>query len=223
MPGIALPKSRLAPAAVDFGATSSSTATSLAQQTVNGGYGAYLTYNLTSTDIHTYISGFTNVLYGSSAVYGNSTPPPNNQIVNGGFETGTFSGWTPSGATSSVVNSGVHSGTYAARLGGTAPTNGDSSTAQSFIAPTGSTKVSFWYNVTCPDTVTYDWATATLKDNTTGTTSTVLGKTCVSSSGWKQITASVTAGHSYTLTLTSHDDNYSGDATYAQFDDVTTS
>ena len=31
-----------------------------------------------------------------------------------------------------------------------------------------------------------------------------------------------TAGHSYTLTLISHDDNYVGDATYTLFDDVIT-
>ncbi|UXY31982.1 hypothetical protein [Streptomyces sp. HUAS TT20] len=77
--------------------------------------------------------------------------------------------------------------------------------------------------MTCPDTVTYDWATATLKDNTTGTTTTVLTKTCVSSSGWVKKTASVTAGHSYTLTLISHDDNYTGDATCTHYDDVTVS
>jgi serine protease len=32
----------------------------------------------------------------------------------------------------------------------------------------------------------------------------------------------VTAGHSYTLTLTSHDDNYPGDPTYTLYDDVAT-
>jgi len=143
-------------------------------------------------------------------------------ITNGGFETGSLSGWTSAGTTS-VVSTGAHSGTYAARDGSTSPTNGDSSVAQTFTAPTGTSTLSFYYNVTCPDTLTYDWATATLKDNTTGTTTTVLAKTCVSSSGWVQKTATVTAGHSYTLTLTSHDDNYTGDATYARYDDVTLS
>ena len=66
----------------------------------------------------------------------------------------------------------------------------------------------------CPDSVTYDWATATLKDDTTGTTTTVPAKTCVSNSGWVHKTAAVTAGHSYTLTLTSKYDNYPGDPTY---------
>jgi serine protease len=141
-------------------------------------------------------------------------------ITNGNFESGSLSGWTASGAATSVSSSGCHSGIYCALLGSGSPTNGDSSIAQTFTVPSGDGSVSFYYNVTCPDTVTYDWATATLKNNTTGTTSTVLGKTCVSASGWKQVTAAVVAGDSYTLTLTSHDDNYSGDPTYTKYDDV---
>ena len=142
-------------------------------------------------------------------------------IVNGGFESGSLTGWTSTGVTA-VTTSGPHSGTYAAQVGSTSPSN-NSTIAQTFTAPAGKTTLSFYYNITCPDTVTYDWATATLKDNTSGTTKTVLAKTCVSSSGWTLVSSAVTAGHSYTLTLTSHDDNYPGDPTYTKYDDVSMS
>ena len=69
VPNIALPKSRLSPAAVEINGTSSSTAASLAKRTVSEGYGVYLTYNLGAADSHTYISAFTKELYGTTAVY----------------------------------------------------------------------------------------------------------------------------------------------------------
>jgi len=73
----------------------------------------------------------------------------------------------------------------------------------------------------CPDTVTYDWASATLVDNTSSTTTTVLARTCSFTGAWVQSSgATLTGGHSYTLTLLNHDDNYPGDPTYTLFDDV---
>ena len=140
-------------------------------------------------------------------------------ISNGGFETGNLGGWTASGASESVVSSGCHGGTFCAQLGSSSPTNGDSTIAQTFVAPSGATGISLWYKETCPDTVTYDWALATLADNTAGTTATLLSKICTTNS-WTNLTSSVTAGHSYTLTLTSHDDNYGADPTFTLFDDV---
>ncbi|OON81596.1 chitinase [Streptomyces tsukubensis] len=69
VPGIALPKSKLSPAAVEIGRTSQSTAADLARRTVSGGYGVYLTYNLDGTDRSADVSAFTRELYGSEAVY----------------------------------------------------------------------------------------------------------------------------------------------------------
>ncbi|HEV7188903.1 MAG TPA: hypothetical protein VGN28_13495, partial [Blastococcus sp.] len=80
--------------------------------------------------------------------------------------------------------------------------------------------LSFWWWSTCPDHVSYDWATATLVDNTTGVAATPLPRTCTPSAAWAQATAPLTAGHSYTLTLVNHDDNYAGDATYTRYDDI---
>ena len=87
--------------------------------------------------------------------------------------------------------------------------------------PSGRTQLSFWYRVVCTDSVTYDWATATLRDNTAGVTTTVLPRTCSNNGSWAQRTTSVTASHSYTLTLIDHDDNWPGDPTYTLYDDVT--
>jgi hypothetical protein len=143
-------------------------------------------------------------------------------ITNSGFETGTFSGWTTSGAATSVVTTTPHTGTYDGRDGTTTATNGDSNIVQTFTVPTGASTLHFWYKMTCPDTLTYDWATATLKNNGTGTTSTPLARTCATNA-WTQVNAAVVAGTSYTLTLTSHDDNYAADPSFTLFDDVTVS
>jgi len=158
-----------------------------------------------------------------STSYQLTVAPTGGGLVNGGFETGTLSGWTAVGTTA-VTTSGPHSGTSAANIGATpTPTTGDSSISQTFTAPAGAATVAFWYNVTCLDTVTYDWATATLRDNTTNTTTTVLAKTCTNGQGWKQASSAVIAGRSYTLTLISHDDDYAGDGTAVKYDDVTIS
>ena len=141
-------------------------------------------------------------------------------LTNGGFETGNLTGWTAAGASETVVGTGCHGGSWCAQLGGTSATNGDSTIAQTFTAPSNATGLSLWYKETCPDTVTYDWAVVTLKDNVTTATTTMLANTCTTNA-WTQLTAALTGGHSYTLTLTSHDDNYASDPTYTLFDDVT--
>ena len=142
-------------------------------------------------------------------------------ITNGGFETGNSNGWTFSGQAGSVTTP-AHSGNYGAMLGSNTPTQGDSSLTQTFTAPAGAAVLQFWYRMYCPDSVSWDWAVATLKDNTTNTTVTMLPNTCATTSGssWIPISTPVTPGHSYTLTLTSHDDNWWSDPTYTNYDDV---
>ena len=172
------------------------------------------TFSVTVTGTGTSATRSTSYSLTVNSPSGGSSP-----ITNGGFESGTLSGWT-SGGTTSVTTSGPHSGTYAGQAGSSSPTSGDSSLSQTFTVPSGVTTLSFWYLVTCPDTITYDWATATLRDQTTSTTTTPLAKTCTNGQGWKQVSVAVTAGHTYLLTLISHDDNYAGDATFTKFDDV---
>lgn len=140
-------------------------------------------------------------------------------VNNGGFETGNLNGWTKSG--SAAISATAHSGAYAAQVGSTSPSRGDSSISQTFTAPYNTSSFNFWYRVVCTDTVSFDWATATLFDNTSSTPTTILPHTCTNNGAWVQVSTQVTPGHIYTLTLISHDDNYPGDATYTLFDDVT--
>ena len=113
--------------------------------------------------------------------------------VNGGFETGapasslvsgSLFGWDATGAASAAFAS--HSGSFAAELGSSTQTDGDSTLSQTFTVPSvnGNNRLSFWYDNVCSGTVQYDWATATLRDNTTSTTTTPLPKTCVKGAGW---------------------------------------
>jgi serine protease len=152
---------------------------------------------------------YDDVAFGSSSV--------TNPFTNPGFESG-LTGWTTVGATASSTT--AHTGADSAMVGSGSPFNGDSSVAQTVTIPAGATTLTFWYQVHCTDTVTYDWATATLKDNTSNTTTTVLAHTCSLNGPWTQVSAAVTAGHSVTLTLIDHDDDYAGDPTYTLYDDI---
>jgi hypothetical protein len=196
------------------GATASFTPTSVTA----GGSSALTLATSASTPPGSYPVTVTgNAASGShSASYTLTVAGAGSGVVNGDFEA-DLSGWASTGSTATVT-SPVHGGAKAARVGATSPT-GDSTLAQTFTAGGGS-QLTVWYRMVCPDTITYDWFTVTLRDNTSGTTTTPLGKTCASPSSFQRVTAAVTAGHSYTLTLTNHDDNYPGDATYTYVDDV---
>ncbi|HET6873911.1 MAG TPA: hypothetical protein VFH70_03990 [Acidimicrobiales bacterium] len=149
----------------------------------------------------------------------NPVPGPN-AIVNGGFESGAFTPWTTTNV-AQVVGSPVHSGVWAGQAGAPTITTGTSTIAQTFTAASGDTKLTFWYDVVCSGSTRTNYATVTLTDNTSARTTTPLGRTC-GNSGWRQVTVTITAGHSYTLTLSSHDGS-STKLAYATFDDVSTS
>src|SRR5690349_8525986 len=62
-------KAKYSPAAVSYTATSQATAADFAQRTVAGGYGVFMTYNLTEANSAAYMSAFTQKLYGKKTVY----------------------------------------------------------------------------------------------------------------------------------------------------------
>lgn len=140
-----------------------------------------------------------------------------NPIANGGFESG-LSGWTGTGTT--LLHSGGHTGTYAAQVGSTSPSL-DSTLAQTVTVPTGASSLTLWYQPHCPDTLTYDQEQVIITDNTVGGSSMALN-VCSNSGSWTMLTTSMSAyaGHSITITLKNHDDNYATDPTYTYFDDV---
>ena len=178
--------------------------------TLTPGNAAAGTYPITVTGTSGALSHTTSVSW---------TVPPSGgggTLTNPGFESG-LTGWTGAGSTS--VSATAHGGLQAALVGSTSPTM-DSSLAQTFTLPGSATAVTVWYQVHCPDTITYDWASATLKDNTSGTTTTLLANTCSNAGTWQQASAAATGGHSVTLTLSNHDDNYASDPTYTLYDDV---
>jgi hypothetical protein len=155
-----------------FGVPSGATA-SFAPSRVTAGGDSTLTIDTGTAAVGTYVLSITGTEGTRSHSVSVSFGIDAGGVVNGGFETGTLYAWTTSGASSSAVAS-PHSGTYAALVGATTATNGDSLIYQTFTAPLGTSTLSLWYANSCPDSVQYDWAAVTLRDNTTGVVTTVL-------------------------------------------------
>jgi hypothetical protein len=143
-----------------------------------------------------------------------------NAIVNGGFETGNWSGWRALFFTSFV--SPGHSGGRAAHIA-VPPGGGDSEIYQQFIAPPRSTQLSFWYRISCTNHFA-GGAMATLRDLTpNGRNVVILADDCTNTGGWRQATASITAGHIYILYLgTSLNETFTFTNSF-DYDDVVTS
>ncbi|WP_165851773.1 endo-beta-N-acetylglucosaminidase H [Chryseobacterium pennipullorum] len=89
--------------------TSTSTLTNFAQRTKDDGYGVFLYYDLGATNIASYFSNATNILYGQSTVYGDGTTTPTTGIISGA----TYQLVSATNGTSllDVSNSGTADGT----------------------------------------------------------------------------------------------------------------
>lgn len=143
-------------------------------------------------------------------VTGGSTPP--SDIVDGGFETGTLSGWTSTGTTS-VIGSPVHSGSHAGQAGA-----GNGTLSQTFTAH--HTGFSMWADQLCGQSA-FGFSTITLTDTTSNTSQTLLNQFCGQGpTGYQQLTATLTSGDSYTITVDNQDFGFGGGAATA-VDDVT--
>jgi hypothetical protein len=137
-------------------------------------------------------------------------------IVNGGFESG-LTGWS-GGGSATLVGSPVHGGSSAVQLGMTSP-SGDSTIRQD-VTVTGSGQLSLWYRMVCHDQVRYDWFDAWATDLATNQSVWLVRKTCHTSSGYEQVSATLTVGHRYQIVLESRDDNHVNDASYTFVDDI---
>jgi hypothetical protein len=150
--------------------------------------------------------------------------PVANVVLNPGFETGSFSSWSTSGVYTPVITTTHRSGTYAARLGSTAPVNGNSTLTQTVAVPAGATTLSFWYQPHCTDSITYDQIQMQIRNTSNATLATVLN-VCSNSGVWTQRSFDVSAyaGQTIVLWFNDHDDGYVGDPTYFLLDDVSLS
>jgi hypothetical protein len=195
----------LSPASVTAGSSSTLTA-SIGASTAPG------SYTLTVTGVGT---------TGTHSAQVTLTVKSANPVSNGGFETGTFGGWTVGGILGPLVVSGGHSGTFAARLGSTTAYNGDSSIKQTIVVPATGGTLSYWYNPRCPDSIVYDQQTVQIRSTTGSVLATVMN-ICSKTGVWTQKTFSLAQWASQTVVLyfNVHDDGYPVDPSSMLVDDI---
>lgn len=137
-------------------------------------------------------------------------------LVNGGFETGDLTGWTPSTTSCGApppgpaVSAFTHTGSYSLLVGtpsGACPSTepcGQSWVSQAVTIPAqvGYASLSFWYWPISCDTFGGDYQICRINDLTAGTNTTVLMNSPASNSqAWTRVTFSMNQfiGHSITI------------------------
>ncbi len=142
-------------------------------------------------------------------------------VANGGFESGNLNGWSADGAYTPVITTSAHSGGYSARVGSTSAVQGDSTLTQTVAIPSGGSRLTFWYQPHCTDSITFDQIQMQIRNTAGATVATVLN-VCELSNAWTSVTfdTSVFAGQNVVLWFNDHDDGYANDPTYFLLDDV---
>jgi hypothetical protein len=161
------------------------------------------------------------------------TCSPAESIVNGGFETGDFTGWVATGDNLPVVSTNqAHSGTFSAFAGDS--TNGfcgfpgteiagDSIFYQQFAVPATGGTLSFWYWTCTTDSITFDWQDAYITDTSGNILQTIFHQ-CTDNEAWVQQTVDMAAfaGQTVRVEYLVHTDDF-GDLTGMYVDDVSVS
>src|SRR5437588_6659331 len=168
-----------------------------------------------------------------------STPTPTpcgtGTIVNGGFETGDFTGWVIDGHSNdpAVVTNFAHTGTHSAFAGGNPQANtyceensneplGDSSFYQQFGPVPASATLSFWHKDCTNDTIAFDWQDAYITDSNGNILQTIYH--LCDTADWTNQTVNMAAyaGMTVRIKFLVHQDGFNppGDTTGQWVDDV---
>ncbi|MDT7540780.1 MAG: hypothetical protein QOE33_684 [Acidobacteriota bacterium] len=157
-------------------------------------------------------------------------PVPNSisvsPIVNGGFETGSFSPWAIDGTAPPPVvsNTQAHTGTYSAFIGsaaGTKEADGDSSFYQTIDVPADGGVLSFWYFPHTTDNIEFDYQDAYIASADGQTVLASIMHVCQDDQAWIDVTYDMAAfaGQTVSIKFLVHEDG-SSDETNMFIDDV---